>query len=327
MPAEKVLVIGGAGYIGSVLCPALLNAGYAVRSLDNFIYGSSESLSNVWEHPDFEFNSGDIRDETSLNKALEGIDHIVLLAALVGDPICKKYPEQAIQINREAPKRLFHLAEATGVKRFIFTSTCSNYGLRNNDAPADENSVLNPVSLYAETKVAVEKFLLSQNSPAVEPVILRLATAFGISPRMRFDLTVSEFTRELALGNELLVYDEDTWRPYCHIRDIAQAIILALNAPSEKVKSQVFNVGSDANNFTKKQIVEVLQKHLPNAKVAYKSGGHDPRNYRVSFEKIERALGFNATINVEGNIVRLLEAIKSGVYSSVPEYGNFGLKS
>ena len=321
---RHVLVIGGAGYIGSVLVRKLLDQGYRVRVLDNLIYNNGISIADLAETHGFSFINGDFGQPGTLAAALDGITDVVLLAALVGDPICKKYPELASRVNLEYPKQLFETLNGRGIGRFVFTSTCSNYGLRSDDTPADETSGLNPQSLYAETKVAFEQHILS-SLPAIDfcPAILRLSTAYGVSKRMRFDLSISEFTRDLALGRELLVYDENTWRPYCHISDISNAIIAVLEAREEDVSGEVFNVGSDNGNYTKKMLVELILKHIPEGKVAYKQGGFDPRNYRVSFEKIRRVLEFGTEFTAEDSVTGLISAVRGNLFPDMEERRNF----
>jgi nucleoside-diphosphate-sugar epimerase len=324
---RHILVIGGAGYIGSSLSRKLLNKDYKVRVLDKLIYNNAPSVFDMIEEKNFSFIYGDYGDETVLNNSLEGITDIVLLAALVGDPICKKYPGLARKVNLEYAKNLYERLKSKSIDRFIFTSTCSNYGLRN-DTPADEESKLNPLSLYAETKVEFEKYILDNlKNIDYSPTILRLATAFGISKRMRFDLTISEFSRELALGKELVVFDENTWRPYCHISDISNAIITVLEAPKDKVRGQVFNVGSNNENYTKKMIVEIIQKYVDNALINYKQGGFDPRNYRVSFDKIKSILNYKTQNTAEESIRNLINAVNNNLYTDVETrkyfYGNY----
>ncbi len=328
---RNVLIVGGAGYIGSVLSRKLLAQGYIVRVLDNLLYGNGNSISDLMENEDFSFVFGDFGNNKILETALIGITDVVLLAALVGDPICKKYSELAKKTNVDYAKNLFHKLNNRGINKFIFTSTCSNYGLRKDDSLANEDSELNPQSLYAETKIEFERFILeSLEHIDFSPTILRLSTAFGISGRMRFDLTVSEFTKDLALGKDLLVYDESTWRPYCHIMDISDAIIKVLDTSKEKVFGQVFNIGSDENNFTKMMIIELIQKYIPDTKVEYKEGGFDPRNYRVSFQKAEIVLNYNAGIKVEDSVKHLIESFKNNLFSDIEtkkmKYGNYEIK-
>jgi len=209
-----------------------------------------------------------------------------------------------------------------------YISTCSNYGLIKEDELADENFDLNPLSLYAKAKVAAEKHLLSKKGKVnYTGTVLRFATAFGLSPRMRFDLTVSEFTRDLYFGEELVVFDEHTWRPYCHIRDFAGLIDMVLNADKDKVNFEVFNAGGEVNNFTKKMIVDAIVASIPDAKVKYSGSGSDPRNYKVSFKKVQNTLGFEPKFTVKDGIEELIHAFEIGVYKdsldNKNKYGNF----
>jgi len=315
---RHVLIIGGAGYIGSVLTKKMLSRGYWVRVLDNLIYDNGMSVSDLLEEETFSFIHGDFGNDEILEKSLENITDVVLLAALVGDPICKKYPDLAGKVNVDYPKKLIRKINGKNIQRFVFTSTCSNYGLMPDDSLANEDSGLNPQSLYAETKVEIEKYILGQVGRIdYSPAILRLSTAFGMSKRMRFDLTVSEFTKELSLGRELVVYNENTWRPYCNVSDISDAIIKIVESPDEKIHGQVFNIGSDDNNYTKKMIVELIRKHIPDAKIIYKTGGFDPRNYRVSFEKARTVLNFKPRITAEDSIKQIINAIGNHIFTDI----------
>lgn len=321
---RHILIIGGAGYIGSVLTKKLLSKGYKVKVLDKLLYNNGICISDLMEEDSFSFIFGDFGDDKLLERALTNVTDVVLLAALVGDPICKKYPDLARKTNVEYPKNLFQKLKNKNINKFIFTSTCSNYGLRVDDSLANEDSELNPQSLYAETKIEFEKHIIENiNHIDYSPTILRLSTAFGISKRMRFDLTISEFTKDLALGKELLVYDENTWRPYCNVSDISDAIIKILETPKEKVFGQVFNIGSDQNNYTKKMIIELIQKHIDNANVSYKKGGFDPRNYRVSFEKAKNVLDFNTKLTAEDSIIQLIKSIENGLFGDIEKRKNF----
>ncbi len=332
-PEKHILLLGGCGYIGSVLTGRLLQRGYRVRVLDRLIYGNGDTVADWIERPGFSLVVGDFCDRSCLEGALDGITDVILLAALVGDPICKKYPDEARRINQEGARQAFDMAgEHPGIQRFVFFSTCSNYGLHSGLEPADETAALNPLSLYAETKVATERHLLDHASETgVSPVVLRLATAYGLSRRMRFDLTVSEFTRELASGRELLVYDEKTWRPYCHVQDIADAAMRVLETEPALIRGEVFNVGGNDENYTKQKIVDIIQKKVPDARVHYNSGGSDPRDYRVSFDKIESRLSFRPEYTVETGVVNLLHALRAGLFADVDVrekfYGNYVIEN
>lgn len=326
---RHVLVVGGAGYVGNVLVRRLLSAGYLVRVLDSLIFDHGSALAGLFEDPGYSFVRGDLCENADRERSLEGVTDVVLLAALVGEPLCSRYPELARRANAAGAKQLFSALDGRGIERFVFTSTCSNYGLRETDEPAPEEAELNPLSLYAETKVEMERHMLEQG-PRVDfsPTILRVATAYGLSSRMRFDLTIAEFTRTLAMGRELLIYDADTWRPYCHVSDISGAVISVLESPVEAVAGEVFNVGHDEENYTKRMIVETVVERLDGqARVRYTEGGSDPRSYRVSFAKIASRLGFRAQQRVGDSVSRLIEAVAAGAFDDVEAragfYGNY----
>jgi nucleoside-diphosphate-sugar epimerase len=316
----NVLVTGGAGYVGSTLVPMLLNRGNRVRVLDSLMHGGDPLLGS-WAHPCFEFVKGDVRDADAVRQALEGIDAVVHLAAIVGDPACARKPDEARSINLEASLALIEAAKKAGVARFVFASTCSNYGkMKDPDGYVDETSELSPVSLYAETKVAVERALLeSTNGDGFIGTPLRFATVFGVSPRMRFDLTVNEFTMEMLTKGKLVVFGEQFWRPYVHVVDAGRAIIAVLEAPAEAVRGQVFNVGSTDQNYQKQQLVELIQPLAPEAKVEYVHKAEDPRDYRVSFARINERLGYDTTRGVPDGIREVARLVRSGVIEDFGE--------
>ncbi len=310
----KVLVTGGAGYIGSVLVRQLLNKGYKVRAFDSLKFGG-EALYDVMLHPYFEFVKGDVRNTEDVNKALEGIDAIAHLAAIVGDPACKKYSDEAKETNWEASIALFEAAEKAGVKRFVFASTCSNYGkMPDSDSFVTETSSLNPVSLYAELKVKFEKYLLEERKDTqMCSTALRFGTVYGFSPRIRFDLTVNEFTRNAAIYGEQEIWGAQFWRPYCHVDDLARSVVLVLESSEEKVRANVFNVGSTEENYNKGMIIEEVCKAVPNTRVKYIEMNEDPRDYRVNFDKIKNELGFSITKRVPDGVKEIYTLLKTGI--------------
>lgn len=310
----KILITGGAGYIGSTLTPFLLAAGHHVRVLDRLAYGG-QSLLGVWAHPGFEFVRGDIRDREMVRTAVAGRDAVVHLAAIVGDPACSREPDLARSTNLDASLALVAESQSAGVERFIFASTCSNYGkMKDNSRYVDEDSDLSPVSLYAETKVAVETMLLeSGRKEHWCPTPLRFATIYGVSPRMRFDLTVNEFTMEIVTNKRLKVYGEQFWRPYVHTRDAALAIDLVLNSSPALVGGRVFNVGATDQNFQKQQLVEMIRPYAPDAVVEFVFKAEDPRDYRVSFARITDQLGFKITRTVADGIAEIAHLVRENV--------------
>ena len=321
---KNILLVGGGGYVGTVLTKFLLSKGFYVKCFDNFIYNHSSCVSEFIGKKKYELLKGNILNKNNLSTALEGIDYVVLLAGLVGDQITTKYPEESNLINNIGIRNVIDLCAKHNSEKFIFVSTCSNYGLIENNMLADENNKLRPLSLYAKSKVNAEKYIFSlKDKTDMNPTILRFATAFGKSPRMRFDLTVSEFTLELAKGKELVVYDAQTWRPYCHLEDFTRLIEMVIEAPKEKVAWEVFNAGGDINNATKQMVVNQILEKLPKAKVLYQDHGSDPRNYRVSFEKVKSILGFEPKYTIQYGIDELINAIDSNMYDFVEKNRNF----
>jgi nucleoside-diphosphate-sugar epimerase len=310
----KVLVTGGAGYIGSVLVRQLLNKGYTVRVIDSLKFGG-DALYDVMLNPNFEFMRGDIRNVEDVSKALEGIDAIAHLAAIVGDPACKKFSEEAKEVNWDASVALFEAAEKAGVKKFVFASTCSNYGkMPDPDSFVTEDSPLNPVSLYAELKVKFEKFLLEEKKNSLMcSTSLRFSTVYGFSPRIRFDLTVNEFTRNAAIHGEQEIWGPQFWRPYCHVEDLARAVVLVMESPEEKVRANVFNVGSTEENYNKGMIIGEVCKVVPNVTVNYVESSEDPRDYRVNFDKIKNELGYTITKTVPQGVKEIYNLLRTGI--------------
>lgn len=310
---ETVLVSGGAGYIGSVLVRLLLAEGYSVKVIDNLSFGGVPII-DLLNDENFTFVKGDVRHEDDLRHALKGVDQAVHLAGIVGDPACAKQPELARAVNLDGSKLFYRLANEAGIQRFVFASTCSNYGkMEDPESYVSEESLLAPVSLYAETKVEIERFLLDQpRSMTCKPTSLRFSTVYGLSPRPRFDLTVNEFTKELALGRELVVFGEQFWRPYCHVVDLCRSVITVLRAREEKVAFNVFNVGDTSENYQKQMIVDEIVKQIPDAKIQYVKKDEDPRDYRVSFEKISEELGFSITKKVPDGISQIFQVVRDG---------------
>ncbi len=328
---KHVLLIGGAGYIGTILSDHFLNAGYRVRSLDLFLYKNNHCVLPYLGREGYEQIYGDFCDSSVLKNVLEGITDVVLLAGLVGDPITKKFPEASQAINDVGIKNCIDQLNGIGLEHLVFVSTCSNYGLIEGNQLADEDYELKPLSLYAKSKVATEQYIMSLKGKVdYTPTVLRFATAFGLSTRMRFDLTVSEFTMELALARELLVYDANTWRPYCHVRDFGRLIDLVFQAPKAKVAFEVFNAGGEVNNYTKQGIVDAILEQLPNAQVKYKEHGVDPRNYRVDFSKVKKILDFNPKYTVPDGIEEVLKAFENHTFDHVDDqrnvFGNYELQ-
>jgi nucleoside-diphosphate-sugar epimerase len=319
------LITGGSGYIGSLLAKELLENGHGVRVLDSLLHGQ-EDIAAEQEQAGIEVVRGDIRDGDARAKALQGAEAVVHLAAIVGDPACALDPEVSNDVNVKATESLVADAKAAGVNRLVFASTCSNYGrMADPTVPITEDGELRPVSLYAEQKVGMEKLILGDGSSnGLSPTCLRFATVYGVGRRMRFDLTVNEFTRELWADRELEVFGEQFWRPYIHVRDAGRAVRTVLEAPLEKVRGNVFNAGRSGENYRKLDIVEEIGKKTDKGKVSYVTKNEDPRDYKVSFDKIKAELGFETLMTVPDGIGEILAALDAEQFGDPysPRYKN-----
>ena len=314
---KNILVTGGAGYVGSGLLRELLLREYNVTCIDNLLFGG-ESLLDIWHNKNFTFYKCDINDSQKLDEVFlkNDFDAVIHLAAIVGDPACKLNSNLAIKTNYESSKNLLERSINAKVSKFLFASTCSNYGKMDDpEAYVDENSKLAPVSLYAELKVKFEKYMLSEMKKLDEfsPTILRFSTVYGLSPRMRFDLTVNEFTKDLALGKELMVFGEQFWRPYCHVKDFSNAFLTVLKSPTKKVAYNVFNVGDTKENYTKQMLIDEIKKILPDSRIKYVKKDDDPRDYRVNCDKIKKELGFKISMTVPDGINEVKRIVQEKV--------------
>lgn len=316
---EHILVTGGAGYTGSLLTAELLRQGYLVTVVDHLLYGGDSLLAYV-AHPDFHFVKADICEPGSIRLALRKDwpkpSAVLHLAALAGFPACQSVgPEIACRYNVEGTQRVFEQAEQLGIPRFIFSSTCSCYANDPEGKPVTESSPLAPDSLYGETKVAAEQWLLRQASDAEAAVLVfRGATPYGLSPRMRFDLLINQFVLDAFINRELVIYQRNDSRSYVHIQDLVQGFLVGLRAPLEKVRGQVYNLGSERGNYTKDGIVNLVLERFPEVVVRYKdiSYGGEQRNLTVSFEKIHRDLEFEAWWSVKEGVDELANALRIG---------------
>jgi len=319
MTDKHVLITGGAGYIGSLLTSELLRANYRVTVLDSLLFGG-ESLLPFLHHPNFHFIKADVTEpravKDSVKDGWQKPNAVVHLAAIVGFPACQAVGRQvAWKYNVDATKMVFEQSADSGVARFVFASTYSNYGLAANGKPVTEESPLNPQSIYAETKIAAEKFLLSQKDTICAPMSFRFATLYGISPRTRFDLIVNQFVLDAYTKRELLIYQRGYSRSFVHVMDVTRGIMMGLEADEKKVCNQVFNLGTDKGNYTKDQIVNLVLKRLPETVVEYRdlTFGGDMRDITVSFEKVKRVLGYETTLTVDDGIREVLHALKTGL--------------
>jgi nucleoside-diphosphate-sugar epimerase len=309
----SVTVTGGAGYVGALVVDELLASGREVRVLDVLLHGQEDVAEHLAARG-VEVIRGDIRDADARRRALEGAEAVVHLAAIVGDPACARDPELSNDVNVGGSRALVEDARALGVERLVFASTCSNYGrMADPTVPIDEGGELRPVSLYAEQKVGIEKALLESgngNGSGLRPTCLRFATVYGVGDRMRFDLTVNEFTRDLWADRQLEVFGERFWRPYIHVRDAARAVRAVLDARAEAVAGKVFNAGHSDENYRKLDLVEIITGKLGRGEVEFVSRDEDPRDYKVSFEKIRGELGFEPVNRVPDGIDEIVGALE-----------------
>ena len=304
---SNILVTGGAGYIGSVLTRNLVLSKYNVKVLDSLVFGQ-DGISELVSNNSVNIFVGDIRNKEIIPDVLKEVDCVVHLAAIVGEPLCSKIPKAARQINEFATKHLIDSCKKSGVQRFIFASTCSNYG--SSLGFVNEDTPLESLSLYSETKVKSESYILDSKEDNFEPCILRFATAYGISPRMRFDLLVQEFIRDALIDKKISIFGPNHWRPLVHVDDIASACITAIEN-SSNISGEVYNVGDNEQNYTKMNLAELVQKYIPSSTIEVTESKQDLRNYKVSFDKIKNKLNFNVSKTVEDGILEILDQINN----------------
>lgn len=319
MTDRHVLITGGAGYIGSLLTAELLRADYRVTVVDTLLFGG-ESLVPFLHHPNFQFVKGDVTEARVVREAArdgwQKPDALVHLAAIVGFPACQAVGRAvAWKYNVDAARLVFEQAQELGASRFVFSSTYSNYGLSTDGQPVTEDSPLNPQSLYAETKIAAEEYLLGQSSGGCAPLVFRFATLYGISPRMRFDLIVNQFVLEAFTRRELIIYQRGYSRSFVHALDVVRGIKLGLDAEEATIRGQVFNLGTNEGNYSKDEIVELILRRMPETNVQYKdlTFGGDMRDITVSFDKVRRVLGYETTLDVDDGVREVLHCLKSGL--------------
>jgi nucleoside-diphosphate-sugar epimerase len=311
---ELVLVVGGAGYIGSIVVRTLLQRGFRVRVLDSLVYGAS-AIEEVLDHPRLEFMRGDCRNIQDVVGAVRGAGAVIHLAAIVGDPACDQDHKTAQEINYAATRMMIEIAKGEQVQRFIFASSCSVYGA--SEQVMDEDSEVQPISLYADTKVDSEQALLAAANEGFHPTILRFATIFGLSPRPRFDLVVNLLTAKALKERVVTIYNGEQWRPFLHVADAAAAIVRVLEAPVTLVGSQIYNVGDSRLNYTLTDVAAKLVNCFPKTRVEHIENS-DRRSYRVSFDKIKGHLGFACSKTLEDGIHEIKTAFERG---EISDYG------
>jgi nucleoside-diphosphate-sugar epimerase len=308
-----VLVAGGAGYIGSVLVPALIDRGHKVTVLDRLFFGNPFAATMADGSGKLTVVKGDVR--TFDPSILKGIEGVVDVSGISNDPSCELEPELTRSVNVDGGKRLAKLALDAGVRRFVYSSSCSVYG-HGEGLGLTETSPRHPVSLYARAKAEMEDVLLEMNRDrsSFEVVALRLATVFGLSPRMRFDLAINVMTKNAYVGRRITVDGGGRqWRPFVHVRDVADAFILALTSPKQKVSGQIFNVGSTQNNVQILNLAFRVRDAIPGTEVVHAPTDPDLRDYNVSFDKVQKELDFVARRTIDDGIREVHAAIKDGL--------------
>jgi len=309
---KPILVIGGAGYIGCWLVRRLLEEGNRVRVMDNAVYGL-EPIRDLLSHPHLEYQNGDCRNIQDVVKAMRGISSVVHLAAIVGDPACEIDRKTTIEINYSATRMLVEIAKGYGVERFLFASSCSVYG--ETDEFTSEASRVEPISLYGQTKEASERALLEAAGDNFHPVLMRFATVFGLSNRPRFDLVVNLLAARACQDGVITIYNGEQWRPFVHVKDLAEAMMLILKAPLNTVSGQVFNVGDNRLNHTLSEVAEIILRVFPESRADFVKNA-DRRNYRVNFDKIEKRLAFRCRYSLEDGVREIAAAFASNQIAS-----------
>jgi nucleoside-diphosphate-sugar epimerase len=311
-PVKRVLVVGGAGYIGSVLCRFLLENGYEVRVFDNLTYGQ-EGIEDLRGEKGFEFVEGNILDIGAVARSTRGVDAVVHLAALVGDPASTVDPASTIDTNFFSVQTLGHICKYYQINRFIFASTCSVYGAAA-ESYVDEKSQTNPISIYSETKLASEEGILSLIDENFSPCILRFATAYGLSKRMRFDLVVNLLTAKATVERHINIFGGEQWRPFVHVIDISRAIKDIIEAPIDLIRGQVFNIGSNTQNLQIADLGHLMADEIEGTSIDHDRQATDARSYKVCFDKVHETIGFECEMNIVDGIREIRDAILSGKF-------------
>lgn len=305
----RVLIVGGAGYIGSILTERLLEKGHRVRVLDSLLYGD-EALRQFRHHPDFELIVGDCRNIQDVVRAVRGLESIIHLAAIVGDPACNQDHASALETNYAATRMLIEIAKGHGVSRVLFASSCSVYGAT--DVEMDENAAVQPISLYGQTKVDSERALREAKTDTFHPTILRFATVFGLGYRPRFDLVVNLLAAKAHQEGVITIYNGHQWRPFLHLRDLVEATIQVLEAPARLVSGEIFNVGDTRLNHKLIEVADVIRRVFPDVRVEHFDNA-DRRNYRVNFDKLRKRTGFRTRYSLGDGVEEIRKAFDTGL--------------
>jgi nucleoside-diphosphate-sugar epimerase/CBS domain-containing protein len=322
---NQVLVIGGAGYVGSALCRVLLDRGYQVRVLDNAVYGT-HGIDSLRENEQFTFIEGDMRSIEAVTDAITGVDAVIHLGALVGDPASGINPQKTLEMNYHSTYMIASICKYHQINRFIFASTCSVYG-RSHDSETllDEEDELNPVSLYAKTKIESEQALLDMSDGNFSPSIFRMATIYGLSQRMRFDLVVNILNAKAHFEDVVPIFGGKQYRPNVHVRDAAKAYAAALEAPIKDVGGEVFNVGSNEQNYKIEEIGKKISEVYPDSDIDWHREKEDERSYQVDFTKIYETLEYEVEETIESASREIKEALEAGGFEDYTDekYSNY----
>lgn len=306
----KILIVGGAGFIGTVLASRLLKKNYRVTILDKLIYDHKVIQKNFKNKKNLNFVLGDICDLNTQIKIIKEIDIVVYLAEIVGDPACSANPEDALKTNYLSVLSFANLCSHLAIEKFIYTSSCSVYGLDKNNKLLNEKSNLNPVSHYARIKIMSEKALLSSANNNFKPTILRLGTVFGPSRRMRFDLVINTMSKFAYFDNKIDIHGGNQWRPNIHVEDVADGIISIIKTKKENIGNQIFNLSNDKLNLQIIEIAKKVKSIFKNAKLNIIKTSTDPRNYKVTSKKIKNKVGFVAKKSIEVGLKEIKRMFK-----------------
>ena len=303
-----MVVLGGAGYLGSVLTGQLVEQGHDVHVFDTFQFGE-QSLAHLRGLPNFHFTRGDIREIDAMTACIRDSYAVILLASLVGEPACDRDHKETVDINYIATKAVAEAACYYEIPRFIFASTDSAYGIQ--EGIMYEDSPMKPISLYARLKMQAEEGILALRTPNFRPTILRMATLYGLSPRMRFDLIINTLTLRAFTQGKVTVYGGQQWRPLVHVADAARAYTMCLQSPLEDVGDEILNVGSNEQNYQVHELGDLVSEVLPGTEVETVPQTPDLRDYHVCFDKITGTLGYRATRSVADGILEIYSALNA----------------
>ena len=320
---KKILITGGAGYLGSVLSRLLLSHGYQVTALDNLTYGR-QGIKDITDK-NFEFIKGDCRNISDITKSIKGADAVIHLAAIVGDPAGSFSPKDTIEINYLSTTALAEACRFNQINRFLFISTCSVYGAQTGSKKISESFPLNPVSLYAQTKIKSERGILALADENFSPTIFRFATLFGPSPKMRFDLVINLFAAKAILNEKIEIFGGEQFRPFLGVSDAARACLAWLKAPIKKISGEIINIGFDSQNIKIADLGKIIKKSSPEAKIEIKKEVPDKRDYNISFKKMRELFGLKPSETISQAIKEMKNMVLKEKIKNInsPLYNNY----